>query len=267
MINYALTKEELPNFCVMPNSCLVRFADEDLKDIFEGREIKKDDGTTVRLIIATDTTPDMDRKSKLFRRTAEVIQVGEGVQDVQVGDIAILDYKVDNDDSCTVAHDGIGKLVVVWATSTYVEEDVITRANRVIKKDQVVARKGELQMVSDIMGVIRNGEIFAKDPYVFLKYDPFALKHNSSGLIYYEQKKDNVDLEVLAISDNSREKFTFIKKGCSVYVKESDTFRIDLTDDRIQDVILCCNDSDVKRISIDTKGKTLNEVIDQIFNQ
>lgn len=262
MTNYALAKEELSTFRVMPNRCLVRFSDTDYEDIFQGREIKKDDGSTVRLILATDTTPDMDRKSKLFRRTAEVIQVGEGVRDIEVGDIAIMDYKVDNEDANAVGHDGIGKLVVVWATSIYVEKDIVIHANRAIKKDQIVANEGELQMVSDIMGVIRNGEIFAKDPYVFLKYDPFALKHNSSSIIIYETKKERVDLEVIAVSETSKRKFAYIDKGSMVHIKESDTFRVDLNND----VILCCNDSDIKYASVNTEGKTLQDVIDQVIN-
>lgn len=248
----------------MPNRCLIRFSDKDAEDIFLGKEITRDDGSTVRLIKAVDTSPDMDRKSKLFRRTAEVLQVGRNVIGIQPGDIAILDYKVDNDESIEIGHDGVGKLVAVMAVSSYVEEDIHVDANRAIKKSQVVAKKGEVQIVSDIMGVIRNGVIEAVDPYVFLKYDPFALRHHSTTIIY-DGAKDDVDLEVLAVSEVSVQKYNLMK-GSKVHIKEKDTFRIDISNVIMEDVILCCNDSDIKYTCVEMNGRTKEEVYSEIVN-
>lgn len=249
----------------MPNRVLVRLNDKDHQDIFQGKEINCDDGSVVRLITAVDTSPDMDRKSKLFRRTGDVLQVGRNVIGIKPGDKAILDYKVDNDESIEIGHDGIGKLVAVLAVSEYVTEDISFDASRAIKKTTVVAKKGEIQQVSDIMGVIRDGVIHAVDPFVFLKYDPFALKHNSS-LMIYESKKEDVNLEVVSVSHISEQKFNIIK-GSKIHIKEKDTFRVDITDGIMEDVLLCCNDCDIKYTVVEMSGRTKEEIYSEIVNK
>lgn len=251
---------------IMPNRVLVRLNDKDKEDIFFGRELTRDDGSTVRLITAIDTDPDMDRKSKLFRRTGDVLQVGRNVVGIQPGDKAILDYKIDNDDSIEIGHDGIGKLVAVFAVTEYVNKDITFEASRAIKKTTVVAKEGEIQQIADIMGVIRDGVIHAVDPYVFLKYDPFALKHSSSSIIFYEAPKEEVELEVIAVSELSAQKFNIIK-GSKVHVKEKDTFRVDITDGIMEDVLLCCNDCDIKYTVVEMEGRTKEEIYSSIVNQ
>lgn len=240
---------------VYPTRVLIRIKGEDRENVFLGREITTEDGRTIRLIKTIDCNETMDRKSTLFVREGEVLQVGEAVNNIQVGDIAVLDYKVDNDHNVTVGWIGEDKIIAPIAVTTYFENDKIEYANRLVPRDIVSQKKGEIDNISAVIGVIRNGELHAQDPYVLLRFK-FASerKETLSGIIYDEREKF-LDLEVLAVSDYSRRKYGIIK-GSIVKILEQDTFKIDLTNE----AILACDDCDVKMVMI--QGSKEDALID-----
>lgn len=232
---------DLDKLKIMPDRVLVRFRDADYENMLLGKEIKKDDGGTVRLIIKKDWAKEMDARSTVFRRTADVIKVGSAVTGIEVGDTAIMDYKVDNDDSIVIGHDDIGKLVVCLGVTSYFTETVIRYANRLNPKDTIMQQKGEINSVSDILGVIRNGKPIAKEPYVFLEYKTAKeMMVSASGIIYEQTKKTN-EYKIISVSDKSKEKY-FLFDDSIVLVDELDTFHVELPNQHI----LICNDVDVK---------------------
>ena len=242
---------------VNPRRVFVRIKGEERENVFLGKEITTEQGKKVRLVKTIDCAPDMDRKSALFVREGEVVKVGRFVDNIQEGDIAILDYKVDNDNGIIIGWIGEDKIVCPAALTEYVEKTQVYSANRQTKKDTIIAKEGEIQTISDVIGVIRKGEFFAQDPYVILKFKPATEKKETlSGIIYDEHNK-YIDLEVLAVSDYSRRIFGIVK-GCTVKVLETDTFRVDTS----KAIILVCNDSDIKMITIHgSKEDALIEVL------
>ncbi len=212
-----------------------------------GKEITTEQGKKVRLIKTIDCAPDMDRKSALFVREGEVIKVGRYVDNIQEGDTAILDYKVDNDENLTIGWVGEDKIVAPVALTEYVEKTEVYSANRQTKKDTIISKEGEINAISDILCVIRNGEFFAQDPYVIMKFQPATEKKETLSGIVYDEHYKYVDLEVLAVSDYSRRKYGIVK-GCTAKVLETDTFRVDTS----KAIILVCNDSDIKMIVFNT---------------
>lgn len=233
---------DLSNFKIMPERVLVRFSHKDYDDVFLGREIETVDGRKIRLTIKKDYAPDMDAKSTVFRRLAEVLQVGRKVEGIEVGDIAIMDYKVDNDATIVVGEDEIGKIVACNGVSKYFEKNKWRYANRLNPRDMLMEEEGQLESVSDILGVIRNGKLLAKDPYVFLKYKAAKeMKVSQFGIIYEEAKRRD-EYEVISSSLRSKRKYNIIE-GCKVLIDEIDTFHVEI---KSGDSILVCNDSDVK---------------------
>jgi hypothetical protein len=194
------------------------------------------------LTIKKDYATDTDAKSTVFRRLADVLKVGRKVEGVEEGDIAIMDYKVDNDDAIVIGQDEVGKYCVCNGVSKYFEKNKWRYANRLNPRDMLMEEEGQLENVSDILGVIRKGEYLAKDPYVFLKFQSAKeMKVSEFGIIYEEAKRRD-EYEVISSSLRSKRKYNIIE-GCKVLIDEIDTFHVEIKDEVS---ILVCNDSDVK---------------------
>jgi len=240
---------------VFPTRVLIRIKGEERENVFLGKEITTENGKKIRLVKTIDTTPDMDRKSTLFVREGEVIQVGSAVNDIRVGDIAILDYKVDNDENVIVGWIGEDKIVAPIAVTEYFANDEVRYANRLNPKDVIINRRGEIDKISDIIGVIRDGKFYAQDPYIIMQFRPASEKKETLSGIMYEERQKYIDVEVLAVSEHSRRKYGIVN-GSFVKVLEQDTFRVDTS----KTIILVCNDSDVKMIAF--QGSKEDAIID-----
>lgn len=244
----------------MPTKVLVRFKTDDYQNMLLGRPIKCDDGSIVQLTIKKDWKKDLDASSTVFRRTAEVVQVGRQVEGIEVGDIAIMDYKVDNDFSIIVDEDEEGKTVSCNGVSKYYDKTTFHYANRKNGKDTVIDVEGMLETVSDILGVIRNGKILAKDPYIFMKYKPSKGIQVSGGGIIFEETFNSMELEVISSSLRSKRMYN-ITEGSIVSIKEADTFPVEMPNGEIY---LLCNDSDVKLCKSSLKFETMDEFINTL---
>lgn len=252
------SKNQHKNCTVMANRVLIRIANKDRDSQFI-KHIVKDDGSTSFIYVNSKYKMEAvqggsqrlveldaadDRSSNYFARTGEILAVGVGVEGIEKGDIAILDYKVDNDDSINVGGDETGKWVTPIAVTSYIKEDVIAPANRQFPKDRIMAKKGEIDNVSDIIGVIRDGNVHAIAPYVFMKFvPPSAEKKTFSGIIYDEPTRI-LETKILSASKYSME-FYGIGDGATIKVKETDTFKIEVNNA----IYLVCNDIDVISIS------------------
>ncbi len=169
-----------------------------------------------------------DRKSQVFVRGGYVEAVAEDVEGIKVGDYALLDHTLDNEDGCIVGWDGEDKLVCIPSKTTYFKKDVIEYGNWKYPSDCVVAYKGEVEKTTLIIAVIRNGEILAQDPYVILEHKEYGgLKVSTGGILYTEASENTVHIErkVVSVSELSSKKYG-IKSGKTVLVKELDTFNI-----------------------------------------
>lgn len=222
----------------MPDRAILRITAKEREGVFS-KQYRRADGSSYSLIITVDEQAGFDRKATLFCKTAEVVAVGRQVRNMEVGDIAILDYKVDNDESVVLGWENGDKYVSVRAVSVYHEKDVWAYANRQNPKDIKVAKTGALKSVSDVLGCIRGDKLIANDPYVFIEHRTQGKQKTASGIEY----KDNSTIavtKVLAVSRKSAEKYN-IQEGKTVSVKFDDIFDVELPDG----TICACNDEDV----------------------
>lgn len=221
----------------LTNNVIIKILNADRDGVFE-KTITRDDGSTVKLITSTDLRllkdddgfefmrplEDQDNdKSAYFVRTGIVISVGERVGCMQPGDIAILDYNVDNRDDIVIGKDREGKYVSVCGVTSFYQEDVIANAQRNSPRDQVVAYKGEITRITDIVGVIREDKIYAINPYVIISNA--ATKYESktkSGIIHTVSEKV-IKRKVIAIPDELKDD---LEVGEEILVKDEYCFDI-----------------------------------------
>jgi hypothetical protein len=224
----------------MPDRAIVKISAQDRADIFT-KKYSRPDGSTYSLIVTVDEEKGFDRKATLFVRTAEVISVGRQVRNVEVGDIAILDYLVDNDENIVLGWDGGDKYVSVRALSTYYKHDGWVYASRDQKqpKDIRVFKKDALFEASQILGCIRGDKLVANDPYVFIEHRTQGKRTTVSG-IEYADKTPYAETKVLASSLRSAQKYG-VENAQNVFVKFDDIFDVELSGF----TICACNDEDV----------------------
>lgn len=243
---------------VMPHKVLLRFRNDEYEDALVVSKVKTNDGKIIK-IYQNDWRKDKDYRSSVFRKKAEVLQVGRGVNGIQEGDIAIVDYKLDNDESAEIGYDNIGKLVICNATTTFVEEDVWVEPNMLNQKKRLLAKAGDLQNITMVLGVIRNGKILAKEPYVFLEKKPNKeIKKTFYGIIY-EEKYEKQEYKVISTSVETQNKFNIYPDNI-VTVYEKDLFEVIVNDT----TYLVCNDIDVKIEKTSYEGMTFEDACKQL---
>lgn len=219
------------------NNVIIKILNADRDGIFE-KSVVRDDGSIVKLITSTDLRllkdddgfefmrsleESDDERSAYFVRTGMVISVGERVNTMQPGDIAILDYNVDNRDDIVIGKDREGKYVSVCGVTSFYQEDVIEYAQRNSKRDQVVAFKGEITRLTDIVGVIREEKILAINPYIILSNAPTKYESKTkSGIIHIVNDKI-IRRKVIAIPDELK---SDLEVGQEILVKDEYCFDI-----------------------------------------
>lgn len=226
---------------LLGDKILVRITKENRESIFS-KEIKREDGTTFKLFINVPALDAIDeRRSSLFVQTAMVEAVALGVEGVQVGDTAIVDYRLCNMDENLFQEDENGEVYWLNATSTYHRETAVAYANQRSPRDQIIHMKGELDEMSMLLGVIRGDKMIARMPFVFLENEPTVIKMHTLSGIEYNQKQTILKRKVLAIDDVSAVKYK-TRVGDEIYVYDRDVFMIELDGKKID----CVNDEDIK---------------------
>lgn len=223
------------------NRVIIKIPHQAVEDIYS-KQIVKDDGSIVRLVTGMRHELSDAASSKDFVRTGEVVAVGRGVVDVDTGDIAILDYLVSNSPEIMVHKDKEASYFSVYAQTTYEPEDVVIPENRKRDKPMYVARKGEVNEVSQIIGLIRGNFLIAKDPYVLLSFVPQEQDAVTASGIMYKEKKEVTRHEILAVSPFTTEKFGY-ERGMNVCVNYTDAFEIVLPEPIGR--IIAINDIDI----------------------
>ena len=129
-----------------------------------------------------------DRRYTLNIQSAEVVAVSDEIKDIYPGDIALLDYlvSVDNEKNLIEKTDDY-ELRCINAVTTIHKEDQISYANRKTRRDQIIARKGEYDIISPVLGVIRGDELIARNPYIFLEHESNVKKRVSAAGLLYEE--------------------------------------------------------------------------------
>lgn len=229
-----------------PENILVKIRQRD-RDALFSKFIKREDGTEVQLFVDLPPAPDEHRASALFVSSGLIVAKGDNVHQFQVGDEAILDYTVDNEDTLVVGYDGGDKIVSLKANTTFVNEDKVMYANRkenkgkrVSQRDQILQKKGDYDEMSVVLGVVRNDKLIANEPYVFLEYEEPKIKIVTKSGIEYTEDRKMLTKKVLAVSENTRQKYG-IEPGKTYIVDDFDVFDVKLNNGKVS----CINDLDI----------------------
>lgn len=212
---------------LLGDKIIVRFTPESIESILMGKEITREDGSKVRLFIATPANDDEDRKSELMVQTAVVTHVSEDITDIQIGDVAIVNYDLFNSKNNKIGdHDEEGGLSFWLNASTIYHTDTkVAYANKKSKRDQIVYQAGDIDEMSFLLGLIRNDKLIARSPIVFVDHTSNEVARVSgSGLIYTEKLKV-FDRRILAISEETSKKKN-IHEGDKILVADFDIFEI-----------------------------------------
>ena len=230
---------------------LIRITKQNRNSIFE-KEIKCDDGRTVKLFVNVPAADAADaRRSALFVQTGVIEEVSRNVENVEKGDIAIIDYTLCNADEKLFYNDENGDVYWCNATTTYHKDDHVIYANRKNPRDIKVWSRGDYDEVSPLIGVIRNDKLIARDPFIFLEHLPtIEEKETATGLILPFAKynrydtgnkdKNSLDRKVLACSKKATQNYG-IEQGDIIRVNDSDVFNIKYGNSQID----CVNDRDI----------------------
>jgi hypothetical protein len=178
------------------------------------RWIIRDDGKRVKLFTEPQFDQGYDRKFMQNVSVGKVIGVGEWVTNICVGDIAIVDYLVTNDTGVLIGYFKNNQVVCVEAASTYHTEDSLPSQTR-----RMAWVKGDHDIVSPILGVIRENEAIAFDPHVFLENRVAKLVMVMFNGELREAKEAVTSRIVISAPENSN-----VRQGDEVTIKEEDIF-------------------------------------------
>lgn len=234
-----LVKREGDKLIPHPDHVLIKITKESRDNIFK-RQFTREDGTKGHIFIGVDDDSQKDRKATIYVSAGTVMSAGENVKTVQPGDLACVHYSVDNNDDIIIGYDGPDKLVVVDAVTTYHTDDLIIEANRKGARTQAAYLKGDYENISSLLGVIRDNELIAMEPFVFLNHESNEVAKVTRTGILYTEKQTILEREIIALSETSKEKFR-LKKGDAILCHDYDTFSVMIDDKQVS----CINDVDI----------------------
>jgi|SRR5882762_3714636 len=197
----------------------------DTRDSIFTKDIIRDDGSKVRLFTNVGAQDLDDRKATLFVQEGIVEAIADNVQGIEVGDTAIIDYKLCNMDERIVYKDDDGSVYWLEAVTVYHTEDLIAYANQNSPRDQLAYCKGDYDTLSMLLGVVRDGKVYSREPYVFLEQRPNVIARVSDAGILYNETESNYTRKVLTSSKESQDKFG-IFPGNEIHVHDYDIFSI-----------------------------------------
>lgn len=157
-----MPKKEMLSFIPHPDKVLIKITKQSWDDLF-CKWIVRDDGSKCQLFTQLEESEGFDRRYGQNVSTGVIVAVGENITDVYPSDTAILGYLISNDIDCLVGFVNGDRIVCIDKHTTYHAFD---------SKPQIDGRKafvkGDFDIVSNLIGVVRNDKLLAFDPYVFL---------------------------------------------------------------------------------------------------
>lgn len=150
---------------------LVRMSEKE-RELLTHKEITTASGEKIKLCTRWIDPEDDEARYELALKVGTVIGVSPGVTEIQEGDIALLDYVVDSDISFEVCRDGGDKIVSVPCRTTIHQDSkyVTTYDKKFLEKNVAVYKKGDIDQLSLILGVIREDRLIPNDHYVFCEF-------------------------------------------------------------------------------------------------
>lgn len=221
-----------------PDYILVKITKE-AREALYNKKIKRDDGTEVLLFISADKGVDDEDSSKYFVSSGEIVKAGVNVKYVKEGDLALISYLCDNDNTIIVGYDGDDKIIAVRAITTRHSTDNVFYGHGKVR-DQIVWQKGEYEELASVYGVVSGEMLIPIEPYVFLEHEETKVMKIGGGGIIYEEDEKIIKRQVLATSQESNYHYG-VCQGDTVVVDDFDVFTIEFNGNKISAI----NDCDI----------------------
>lgn len=202
------------SFVPHPDRVLINIKKQNWDELFY-KWIDKDDGTRGKLFTALEANEGYDERFTQNVSIGHVVAIGSNIKGIFPGDVAILDYLVSNDNDTLVGVNANGdKLVSIPFKTTYHDFDATPNIDG--RKAFV---KGDYDVVSPLMGVVRRSRVIAFPPFVFLVHKSNLIitkLPNGRELAVPERISER---EILAAPASSE-----FKGGDTILIKEIDMF-------------------------------------------
>ena len=206
-------KHEKLTIIPAPNRVLIKITKEQIDDLIS-KEIVKEDGTKSRIFFEPILFDQgYDRRFQQSVSVGMAVGVGDNVRDVQVGDTVILDYLTGNLTDHLIGFFNKDQLVSVVANTTY------HKTGSVLINGRQAWAKGDFDVISMILGVVREDKLIPFDPYIFMVYKPDYLKILNVRGEAMRESNAVVEREVIAAPEGCN-----YKCGSRIMIKKDDWF-------------------------------------------
>lgn len=244
-------------FFVHPDYVLIKITKE-AREALYNKKIKKEDGEEVLLFIQGDKGKDDADANSIFVGSGEVVSVGENIKNIQKGDLGLISYLCDNDESIIVGYEGEDKIIAVKAITTRHSKKLMSYASRrpvkdgkgnpvfkdgklqTYNRDRIVFDKGDYEELSSLYGVVRGSELIPIEPYVFLQHEETKVMKVGKGGILHEEDEKIIKRKVLSSSKDTIERVN-VKAGNVILCDDFDIFNIEFQGKKISAI----NDVDI----------------------
>lgn len=200
---------------VHPNRVIIRMYSKDRYDLFN-KKIERKDGSVVELAIGHEWDDErLDASYAQNVSVGEVVGIGRNMEDVlRLGDIAIIDYLVDNDKDLIIEITEEYKDVIIWGKCLYHEKDALKEVN-----GRRAFYKGEYKKIGQIFGVVRDSKLIAIEPYIFLEHESNVVNVYKRNNFHFEETIAVVERKVLASYPGSyaNEADVLIVQDCDIF--------------------------------------------------
>jgi hypothetical protein len=176
--------------------------------------IKRSDGSKVQLFTDVEEEEGYEGRFKQNLSVGNIVAVGSNVKGPLKGDIAIIDYMVTGTHDSVIGFHNGAKIISIDAFSTYHDSD---------SPEQLGGRrawiKGDFNVVSKLLGLVREKKLIALRPYIFLTYEPTQRLSVSESGLAMETNDKLLTREVLAAHPD-----TGYSDGEKVLIGDDDLF-------------------------------------------
>lgn len=206
-------KSKKINFLPHPEKVLIKITRKQFSDLFS-KWVFRNDGSRVELFIDIPESDGYDRKFTQNVSVGVVVAIGEKVEGIYPGDMAIIDYLVSTGSDALIGFVNGDMLVAVNAKTKYHTFDALPNIDG--RKAFV---KGDYDDLSPILGIVRNGKAIAFSPYVFLVHKTNKIAVVLPNGRITEHTEEIASREIISASAKSG-----YVDGDSVILKETDLF-------------------------------------------
>lgn len=151
------------------NKIRVRISEADRQSLFQ-KTVLSDKGKEIFIITDVQAQDDQDRFYSQTVNMGIVIDVADDVTSIKKDDILWFDNLVDSGEGIIIEVNKDYKDVVIIAEHTYHKNDYLIPPHKNQIRPQWVWRKGDMDQMSRIVGIVRDGVIMAPKGYVIAEY-------------------------------------------------------------------------------------------------